>query len=277
MSIVFFAGLIVTLVTCIPVIWQLRNHPRGLVVLFLTEMWERFSYYGMRGLLIFYLTEQFLFSDKAAAAQYGAYTTLVYLLPLIGGIVADRYLGTRKAVAFGALLLVCGHLTMAVEGPPAVQVLRYHGHTYNFTSDGRGADRHVRLQVGGAQYDYAPGEDGALLIYGEVRILQHVPGMGETDGGTKAALKGAAKAEGMNLFFGSRQEHGVSPHLSFRSRGERRRCRGPAPLRGQAACWPRGRSSRLIGASPWPPISMRRGRKASGISRARSMVRSPSA
>ena len=52
MSIVFFAGLIVTLVTCVPVIWQLRNHPRGLIVLFLTEMWERFSYYGMRGLLI---------------------------------------------------------------------------------------------------------------------------------------------------------------------------------------------------------------------------------
>ncbi len=166
MNIVIFAGVLVTLITCIPVIWQLRNHPRGMVILFLTEMWERFSYYGMRGLLIFYLTEQFLFSDKEAAAQYGAYTTLVYLMPLLGGIVADRYLGTRKAVAFGALLLVCGHLTMAVEGPPAVQVLRYHGHTYNFTSDGRGADRHVRLQVGGAQYDYAPGEDGALLVRG---------------------------------------------------------------------------------------------------------------
>ena len=119
MNVVIVAGILITLVTCVPVLWQLRNHPRGLIVLFLTEMWERFSYYGMRGLLIFYLTEQFLFSDKAAAAQYGAYTTMVYLLPLIGGVVADRYLGNRKAVAFGALLLVFGHLTMAVEGRPA--------------------------------------------------------------------------------------------------------------------------------------------------------------
>jgi POT family proton-dependent oligopeptide transporter len=166
MSIVFFAGLIVTLVTCIPVIWQLRNHPRGLVVLFLTEMWERFSYYGMRGLLIFYLTEQFLFSDRAAAAQYGAYTTLVYLLPLIGGIVADRYLGNRKAVAFGALLLVFGHLTMAVEGPPAQQQLTYHGQTYTFATEGRGEARHVQLQVGAGRYDYGPSSDGGLEIRG---------------------------------------------------------------------------------------------------------------
>ena len=80
-------------------------------------MWERFSYYGMRGLLIFYLTQHFLFDDKAANGQYGSYATLVYLLPLVGGVLADRYLGARKAVAFGALLLVAGHLTMAVEGP----------------------------------------------------------------------------------------------------------------------------------------------------------------
>jgi proton-dependent oligopeptide transporter, POT family len=165
MNIIFVVGLLVTLVTCIPVIWQLRNHPRGLVVLFLTEMWERFSYYGMRGLLIFYLTEQFLFSDKAAAAQYGAYTTLVYLLPLIGGVVADRYLGNRKAVAFGALLLVFGHLTMAIEGPPATQVLNYHGQTYSFATSGRGDARHVQLKVGDGRYDYGPSADGGLEIH----------------------------------------------------------------------------------------------------------------
>ncbi|KAK0357911.1 hypothetical protein LTR94_037511, partial [Friedmanniomyces endolithicus] len=69
-------------------------------------MWERFSYYGMRGLLIFYLTQHFLFSDSAAGSIYGSYTSLVYLLPLIGGILADRFIGTRKAIAFGAVLLV---------------------------------------------------------------------------------------------------------------------------------------------------------------------------
>ena len=86
-------------------------------MLFFAEMWERFSYYGMRGLLIFYLTEHFLFDDEFAQAQYASYTTLVYLLPLVGGYLADRYLGSRKAIAFGALLLVAGHFTMAHRRP----------------------------------------------------------------------------------------------------------------------------------------------------------------
>ena len=119
-SIVVIAGIVITLLTGIPVLIQLlRDHPRGLFILFFAEMWERFSYYGMRGLLIFYLTQHFLFDDAYSNTQYGSYTTLVYLLPLIGGLLADRYIGTRKAVAFGALLLVAGHFTMAIEGRPA--------------------------------------------------------------------------------------------------------------------------------------------------------------
>jgi POT family proton-dependent oligopeptide transporter len=96
------------------------GHPKGLYVLFLTEMWERFSYYGMRTLLIFYLTKHFLFADGKAALIYGAYTALVYLVPVIGGMLADRYLGSRKAVTYGAILLVLGHFGMAFEGPPAL-------------------------------------------------------------------------------------------------------------------------------------------------------------
>ena len=106
MNIVILGGVLVTLLTCIPVLVQLRTHPRGLFVLFFAEMWERFSYYGMRGLLIFYLTQHFLIDDRSAQGQYGGYAALVYLVPLIGGVVADRFLGTRKAIAFGALLLV---------------------------------------------------------------------------------------------------------------------------------------------------------------------------
>ena len=164
MNFVLFLGFAVTALTCIPVAMQLLQHPKGLSVLFFTEMWERFSYYGMRGLLIFYLTEQFLFTDKEAAGQYGAYTTLVFLMPLIGGIVADRYLGARKAVAFGALLLVFGHMTMAVEGKPAVQILSYHGQTYPFVTNGRGATRTVQLKVGNSLYDFSASVDGGLLI-----------------------------------------------------------------------------------------------------------------
>src|SRR5215510_2732325 len=113
MNPIVLIGIAVTLITGIPVLMQLlRNHPRGLIILFFAEMWERFSYYGMRGILIFYLTQHLLFDDRTANSQYGAYTSLVYLLPLIGGILADRYLGTRKAISYGAILLVAGHLTM---------------------------------------------------------------------------------------------------------------------------------------------------------------------
>ena len=101
---------------------EFLGHPKGLVICFLTEMWERFSYYGMRALLIFYLTQHFLFSDQAAAGIYGAYISLVYITPVIGGIVADRYLGPAKAVVLGAILLVAGHAGMAIEGTQAVEV-----------------------------------------------------------------------------------------------------------------------------------------------------------
>jgi POT family proton-dependent oligopeptide transporter len=95
---------------------EFAGHPKGLYVLFFAEMWERFSYYGMRALLIFYLTQHWLFSDEDASLVYGAYTALVYIAPVLGGYLADRYLGQRKAVLFGAVLLTIGHFLMAFEG-----------------------------------------------------------------------------------------------------------------------------------------------------------------
>jgi POT family proton-dependent oligopeptide transporter len=92
------------------------GHPKGLFVLFFAEMWERFSYYGMRALLIFYLTKHWLFSDEKSGAIYGAYTALVYITPVLGGYLADRWLGQRKAVTYGAILLTFGHLLMGFEG-----------------------------------------------------------------------------------------------------------------------------------------------------------------
>jgi POT family proton-dependent oligopeptide transporter len=159
-------GILVTLVTGIPVFVQLRKHPRGLFVLFFAEMWERFSYYGMRGLLVFYLTQHFLFSDDYSQGQYAAYTSLVYLLPVIGGFIADRYLGTRKAIVFGALLLVAGHGMMAVEGAPATQVLSYGGQSYEFVAEGRSSERSVKLKVDGAEYAYGATDSGDFEIIG---------------------------------------------------------------------------------------------------------------
>ncbi|KUO53751.1 MAG: MFS transporter [Sphingomonadales bacterium BRH_c42] len=95
---------------------EFAGHPKGLYMLFFAEMWERFSYYGMRALLIFYLTQHWLFSDSKSTLIYGAYTSLVYITPVLGGYLADRYLGQRKAVVFGGVLLAVGHSLMAVEG-----------------------------------------------------------------------------------------------------------------------------------------------------------------
>ncbi len=105
------------------------GHPTGLYILFFAEMWERFSYYGMRALLVLYLTKHFLFEREAAYGLFGAYTTLVYIGPVIGGYLADKYLGARKAVTIGAIFLVLGHLGMAFEGTPV--------------SDGQAADGSV--------------------------------------------------------------------------------------------------------------------------------------
>jgi len=114
------------------------GHPRGLVILFFTEMWERFSYYGMRGLLIFYLTQHFLFSDEKSSIIYGAYTALVYVMTIIGGSLADKYLGSRKAVTFGAILLCLGHFGMAFEGDGSQEIMTFQGSEYEITLDSRG-------------------------------------------------------------------------------------------------------------------------------------------
>ena len=165
MNIVIIAGLIITLLTGVPVLMQiLKHHPKGLIILFFAEMWERFSYYGMRGILIFYLTQHFLFDDATAGATYGSYTSLVYLLPLVGGILADRYIGTRKAIAFGALLLVAGHGLMAYEGSPASETLTYAGAQYEVVSEGRGAAREVGIMVDGERYAFTAAESGGLAL-----------------------------------------------------------------------------------------------------------------
>ncbi|AKM08963.1 peptide MFS transporter [Croceicoccus naphthovorans] len=99
---------------------EVIGHPRGLFVLFYAEMWERFSFYGMRALLILYLTKFWLFSDGRASLIYGAYGSLVYITPVLGGYLADRWLGQRKAVLFGGVVLALGHLAMAYEGAQGV-------------------------------------------------------------------------------------------------------------------------------------------------------------
>jgi POT family proton-dependent oligopeptide transporter len=95
------------------------GHPKPLFWLFGTEMWERFGFYGMRALLTLYLTKHFILGDRASTGLYGGYTALVYLTPLVGGLLADQYLGSKRAVRFGALMMAVGYFTLAFGGQPA--------------------------------------------------------------------------------------------------------------------------------------------------------------
>lgn len=92
------------------------GQPRGLTVLFLTNMWEQFSYYGMRALLVYYMTKELLFSQGHASLVYGAYTATAYFTPIFGGVIADRYLGKRRAILIGGSIMALGHFMMTFEG-----------------------------------------------------------------------------------------------------------------------------------------------------------------
>jgi POT family proton-dependent oligopeptide transporter len=96
----------------------LLGHPRGLGLLFMVEMWERFSYYGMRALLVLYLVNYLHWGVAGASKLYGTYTALVYLTPLIGGYLADRFIGTRRSLVIGGIIIACGHFALAFESMP---------------------------------------------------------------------------------------------------------------------------------------------------------------
>lgn len=91
------------------------GQPRGLTILFLTNMWEQFSYYGMRALLVYYMTKTLLLGQGTSSFIYGAYTAFAYFTPIIGGTISDRWLGKRRAVIIGASIMAAGHFMMAFE------------------------------------------------------------------------------------------------------------------------------------------------------------------
>src|ERR1700682_5724049 len=99
------------------------GHPRGLSTLFFTEMWERFSYYGMRALLTLYMTSKLVdgglgFDEKYSSVIYATYVSSVWYLPLVGGWLADKFLGARRAVLIGGIIIACGHYSMAFDSVP---------------------------------------------------------------------------------------------------------------------------------------------------------------
>jgi len=158
------------------------GHPRQLARLFSIEMWERFGYYGMRALLMLYLTKHFLLGDRASAGIYGGYTALVYLTPLVGGLVADQYLGSKRAVKFGALVMAAGYFALAFGGAPAQPWAEYDGARHvvqvtNFADRPTSAANEVRTVLDGSQRLTIKGrEDGGIdLIDPDGRIARRLP------------------------------------------------------------------------------------------------------
>ncbi|MCZ6683244.1 MAG: peptide MFS transporter [Planctomycetota bacterium] len=136
------------------------GHPIGLYVLFFTEMWERFSYYGMRALLVLYMVDFFKMTQEDASAIYKWYTSLVYLTPLMGGYLADRYLGNKWSIIIGAVLMAIGHFLMAFE-----QMWIFYS-ALGFLIIGNGFFKpNMSVQVGRLYRQNDPRLDGAYTIF----------------------------------------------------------------------------------------------------------------
>lgn len=134
------------------------KHPKGLYLLFFTEMWERFSFYGMRALLVYYMMKQLMFSQEQSSSIYGFYTGFVYFTPFFGGIIADRWLGQRRTVILGGTLMAIGHFMMASETLffPALA----------FLIAGNGCFKpNISTQVGNLYAEGDPRRDSAFSIF----------------------------------------------------------------------------------------------------------------
>jgi POT family proton-dependent oligopeptide transporter len=164
------------------------GHPKQLARLFSTEAMERFGYYGMRALLTLYLTKHFLFSDQTTNGLYGGFTALVYLTPLIGGLIADRYLGSKRSVKFGAILMSLGYFILCFGGETAkphavIDGQRYEVVVENAVDRPSSTGEEARFIISGDQKLKVQGNDD-----GTVALLN-------TDGSTARTLeKGAFQA-----------------------------------------------------------------------------------
>jgi proton-dependent oligopeptide transporter, POT family len=146
---------------------QWFGHPRLLALLFTTEMWERFGYYGMRAVLVLYLVEHFVFGDHVANGLYGAFTSLVYLTPLIGGFIADQYIGPKRAVKTGAILMSVGYLMLAFTGGDAAKpFVLIDGHRYEVQIEKQGDNTNQYLIQNGAKHKIVGNEDKSITITG---------------------------------------------------------------------------------------------------------------
>ncbi|MGI4880745.1 MAG: peptide MFS transporter [Janthinobacterium lividum] len=140
------------------------GHPRQLARLFTTELWERFGFYGMRALLVLYLTKHFVFGDQAGSGMYGAYMSMVYLTPFIGGLLADRFLGSKRAVKFGAIVMSLGYFVLCFGGETAKPIATFDGVTHAVSvEDVAGKERRFVVDHG-ARLQIRGNDDGSVAL-----------------------------------------------------------------------------------------------------------------
>ncbi|WP_420140695.1 peptide MFS transporter [Sphingomonas sp.] len=140
------------------------GHPRQLARLFTTEMWERFGFYGMRALLALYLAKHFLFDDQTTTGLYGGFTALVYLTPLVGGLIADRYLGSKKSVKFGAIFMSLGYLLLCFGGPTAKPYAMIDNQRYEVVVDAASGTEQQYVLDQGRRLAIKGNEDGTVTL-----------------------------------------------------------------------------------------------------------------
>ncbi|MFN3554316.1 MAG: peptide MFS transporter, partial [Novosphingobium meiothermophilum] len=140
------------------------GHPPQLKRLFTTEMWERFGYYGMRAILTLYLAKHFLFNDRTSTGIYGGFTALVYLTPLIGGLVADRYLGSKRSVKFGAVMMAIGYFMLCFGGEAAKPYALIEGQRYEVTVTETGGKEVRSLEMAGQKLEIVGNEDKSVSL-----------------------------------------------------------------------------------------------------------------
>jgi proton-dependent oligopeptide transporter, POT family len=144
------------------------GHPKQLKRLFTTEMWERFGYYGMRAILTLYLAKFFLFSDTTTAGLYGGFTALVYLTPLIGGLIADNYLGSKRSVKFGAIMMSIGYFILCFSGTGdgAKPFATIDNQSYEISVEGKGDEASKFVTLGGQKLQIKGNEDKSVSLLG---------------------------------------------------------------------------------------------------------------
>ncbi|WP_068088591.1 peptide MFS transporter [Novosphingobium rosa] len=176
---------------------QWMGHPVQLARLFSIEMWERFGFYGMRALLTLYLTKHFVLGDHASTGIYGGYTALVYLTPLAGGLVADQFLGSKRSVKFGALVMAAGYFALAFGGAAAKPWVEFDGARHDVViehfHDGptSGAQERRVVIVNGSPEQIRGNDDGNIdLLAGDGQVARHL---------ASGTLKEGAQREGWRV------------------------------------------------------------------------------